>query len=489
MFLTYLRRELRRRARQAILIALGLALGIGLVITVTAASAGVKNAQSDVLHSLYGVGTDITVTQAAAAGTGGPGGFGFGFSGGTGTRPAPGTKFTSNRLSGGRLGPIGTASVSSIAHLTNVAAATGSLSLSDVSISGTIPAAGGFGGGGGGGTSRRGFITPNTFQMAGVDLSTGAIGPLSSGKITSGRTFAAADASANVAVIDSNYATQHKLKVGSTVAIGSSAGKGTSFAVVGIVSTPAGSAADVYIPLGRAQALAGLKNDVNTVYVAAASATAISGVQREISTKMPKATVTTASSLASEVTGSLASASSLANNLGRWLAIAVLVAAFALAALLTMSAVSRRVREFGTLKALGWRSRRVVGQVMGEALVIGVAGGIAGVALGFGGAALVSKLAPSLTASVGQTTGSATPGGARVFGGGGGAAGGGGGFAGGFRRLASSPAVTVHLSAPVTLSVIGVAVLLAILGGLIAGAVGSWRAARLRPAAALARVA
>src|SRR5450432_4154862 len=98
MFLTYLRRELRRRARQAILICLGLALGIGLVITVTAASAGVKKAQSDVLHSLYGVGTDITVTSVPKAGTGGPGSFGFGFAQGTGTRPAPGTKFSSNRL-------------------------------------------------------------------------------------------------------------------------------------------------------------------------------------------------------------------------------------------------------------------------------------------------------------------------------------------------------------------------------------------------------
>src|ERR1017187_6667569 len=76
MFLTYLRRELRRRARQAILIALGLAVGVGLVITVTAASAGVSKAQSDVLHSLYGVGTDITVTQPAAAGTGGVSGVG-----------------------------------------------------------------------------------------------------------------------------------------------------------------------------------------------------------------------------------------------------------------------------------------------------------------------------------------------------------------------------------------------------------------------------
>jgi putative ABC transport system permease protein len=46
MFFTYLRRELRRRMRQAVFIALGLALGVGLVITVTAASAGVKNAQA-----------------------------------------------------------------------------------------------------------------------------------------------------------------------------------------------------------------------------------------------------------------------------------------------------------------------------------------------------------------------------------------------------------------------------------------------------------
>src|SRR5215831_13312602 len=65
MFLTYLRRELRRRMRQAIFIAVGLALGIGLVVTVTAASAGVRKAQSQVLKSLYGVGTDVTVTGKA----------------------------------------------------------------------------------------------------------------------------------------------------------------------------------------------------------------------------------------------------------------------------------------------------------------------------------------------------------------------------------------------------------------------------------------
>ncbi len=508
MFLTYLQRELRRRARQAILIALGLALGVGLVITVTAASSGIKNAQTDVLHSLYGVGTDITVTKAPAAGTGGFGGFGFGVGGGSsGTRPKAGTTINSNRVSSGSYGPISTASLTSVSKLKNVAAASGALMLNDSKISFTVPNAssgGGFGGFGGGGSSggRGNFKAPVFFSVAGVDLSTGALGPLSSGKITSGRTFVSTDANANDAVVDANYAKQNKLSVGSTIAIGNTKGTGTNFSVVGIVSSPSGTGSDVYIPLARAQALADMSGKVNTIYVAASSASDISGVSKEISGVVPKAKVTTASSLAKEVTGSITSAASLANTLGKWLAIAVLIAAFALAALLTTSAVARRVREFGTLKALGWRSRRIVGQVMGEALVIGVIGGIVGVGLGYLGASLVDKFTKPLSASLGQTTGSASPGGSRVFGGGGGfgCGGGGGGFPGGgsggtrpgFAGRFGHPAsttVTVHLSAPVTLSVIIAAVLLAILGGLIAGGFGSWRAARLRPAAALARVA
>ena len=43
-FLTYLRRELRHRMRQAVVIVAGLAVGAGLVITVTALSSGVRSA-------------------------------------------------------------------------------------------------------------------------------------------------------------------------------------------------------------------------------------------------------------------------------------------------------------------------------------------------------------------------------------------------------------------------------------------------------------
>ena len=200
--------------------------------------------------------------------------------------------------------------------------------------------------------------------------------------------------------------------------------------------------------------------------------------------------MTNSSDLANEVTGSLSSTSSLANNLGKWLAVAVLVAAFLLASLLTMSAVSRRVREFGTLKALGWRSRRITLQVLGESVVVGIIGGAAGVLLGLAGAGIVDAIAPPLSASVGTTTGSATPGGARQFGAGGGAGGTGGAGGGGFRQATANAThtVAVHLTAPVTVSAILLAVALAIAGGLIAGGFGGWRAARLRPATALAKV-
>jgi putative ABC transport system permease protein len=467
-FFTYLRREMRRRMRQTIFVALGLAVGVGLVIVVTAATTGVKDAQTTVLHSLYGVGTDVTVTKAPAQGSGN----GFGFSvGGGGGRPSSG-KFSRDTLRNVQLGTLSDSSVTSIARLHGVAASAGSLVLNDLKISGTVPT-GGFSPGQGNPSSS---ITTSSFAVEGTDIGTGQVGPLSSAKLTSGRTFSSSDANSDVAVLDANYATQNSLKVGSKLTVA-----GTSFTVIGIVSQPASSSTQVYVPLARAQALASLKNDVNTIYVAATSASQTGALQNEIKTLLPSATVTSSSSLASQVTGSLASAASLATNLGKWLAVAVLAAAFAMASLLTMAGVARRVREFGTLKALGWRSRRVIGQVMGEAITIGVLGAVIGAGIGYGGAKIVSAVAPSLTATVGQTTGSGTPGGAGQFGGGGSP----------FRRLAgnTSHTVSVHLTAPVTVSVIAGAAVLAIAGGVIAGSFGGWRAARLSPASALASVA
>ncbi|HTZ23810.1 MAG TPA: ABC transporter permease, partial [Streptosporangiaceae bacterium] len=381
MFFTYLRRELRRRMRQAIFISVGLALGIGLVITVTAASSGVKAAQGSVLQNLYGVGTAATVTKTPTAGSFGTGNRNFNFK--------PGSTVKIDDLTATRsLGTLDDTVITTISKLNGVAGVSGALTADDVDTTFKIPdfsggggggagggrgsgggGGGGNGGGGGGFRGPGGFNAGNAVSVDGIDLASSAqaLGPLSNGNLTSGRTLKASDASSDVAVIDSSYAKSASLKVGSAVTLAS-----TKFTVVGIVSEPASdSSADVYVPLARAQALSSMAGKVNTIYVAADSSSAISAVQKEIQKAVPGSTVTTSADLASEVTGSLSSASTLANNLGKWLAIAVLIAAFLLASLLTMSAVSRRVREFGTLKALGWRSRRVIGQVMGESVAMG----------------------------------------------------------------------------------------------------------------------
>src|SRR5262252_4810176 len=405
-FITYLRRELRRRMRQSIFIALGLALGIGLVVTVTAASAGVKKAQSDVLKSLYGVGTDVTVTGKAPkppSPSSGPPKGGQTFQIGPGgaqvctngkCHNAAGQKI--DHLDSASYGPISQSEVAAVSRLKGVQAAASGLALSDTSI--TIPKKFGQPG--------APLPTPNSFNVQGVDTSHLSLGPLSAGTITSGRSLTGSDAHADVAVVDSGYARSKKLKVGSTVKI-----VGHSFRVVGIVAQPqGGSPPQVYIPLARAQALGkaagtSLKNDVNTIYVKADSAASISAVQTEIRHVVPGDTITSASSLASQVTGSLSSTAKLANDLGRWLSILVLIAAFAVASLLTMAAVARRVRDFGTLKALGWPSRRIIGQVMAESLTVGVIGGAAGVGVGFAGAAIITAVAPKLTATIANSTG------------------------------------------------------------------------------------
>jgi putative ABC transport system permease protein len=471
-FITYLRRELRRRMRQAIVIALGLAVGIGLVITVSAAAAGVRNAESGVLKGLYGVGTDVTVTAKPERFNPGKGGtrIQIGPSGGRvchGTTCKTGAQ-TIDNLTSQAYGPLADSTINSVAKLKDVASVAGGLTLSDtqIKIPGSI-------GSGAPGT----LPQPKTFAVDGVDLSRPNLGPLSAGKITSGRNLASSDASSSVAVVDADYAASHSLKVGDTITIAKKA-----FKIVGLVRQPqSGSPPDVYIPLARAQALAqgfgskkNMDGQVNTIYVAATSASAIPAVQREISRLLPKATVTTSASLASQVTGSLTSADRLANDLGRWLSVLVLIAAFAVACLLTMSAVARRVREFGTLKALGWRSRRIVAQVLGESVTTGIIGGAVGVGLGVAGAAIITKIAPELTATLTSPTGqhffAAGPAGSTSD------------------NPTTSHTVPVPLHASVTAEVILLAVVLAVVGGLLAGAFGSWRISQLRPAAALARV-
>lgn len=488
MFFTYLRRELRRRRKAALVVASGLALGIALVIVVSSVSSGMEKAQGKVLQSLYGLGTDMTVTKAAKAQSS--------------TAERPRFRFdaqdgdsdeeqSSDRVVVQGFQTLASSTVSKVDTQKGVSDAVGGLSLQVVKVSGQFER-GEFqqdqqqNGGGGNQKGDPGAQQPpqgrvegggadfdvNSYTVYGTDVTKPALGPLTSSKITSGRTFKTSETDAKVVVADKSYAKEKKLALGDTVTV-----KSVKYKVIGIATPDSGdAAANLYIPLKQAQTLSDSKNKVTTIYVQASDSQQIDAVKSTIQKNISGTTVTTSADLADTVSGSLSTASDLASNVGRWLSIAVLVAAFLVAGLLTSSAVSRRVREFGTLKALGWKSGRVTRQVVGEAVVNGLVGGVLGIALGLGGAYAVTAISPTLQAEVGSTGG-----------GSGGPVGGGGGMGGPARQTASK-ALDVALTAPVALNTIAVAVGLAVAGGLIAGAFGGWRASRLRPADALRRV-
>jgi ABC-type lipoprotein release transport system permease subunit len=95
-----------------------------------------------------------------------------------------------------------------------------------------------------------------------------------------------------------------------------------------------------------------------------------------------------------------------------------------------------------------------------------VLGGILGVVLGVSAALLVGVFAPTLTASSTTAAGS-------LF---------------GVEQAARTTSDAVSLTAPVGVTIVIAGFALAVLGGLIAGAAGALRAARLRPADALRTV-
>ncbi len=499
MFLTYLHRELSQRKRQTFLVAVALGTSIGLIIVVNAASGGIGDAQKTVLSGLYGIGTDISVTKNIQ-----PTQDGRGFAFGPGnTDAAGGSTLSQTRLTIPIFsGTFDQQSLTQISNTKGVAKTAATLKLNQITFKGNIAGATqnpttpqdpnaaqdpnserrGFGGGN---------FNIDMMSIEGVDTSGSNVGPLSGVNIDKGRNFQASDMNSTNALIDSTYALAQKIDVGGVVAV-----NGTDFTVVGTVSSASATpetSSNLYIPLAQAQSLSSNPGVVTNIYIAADSSSNTAAVQKAIETLVPDAAVSSQADLAKNLSGSLSSASSLVNALSKWLSIIVLLVAFLIAILFTSSGVTRRIRELGTLKAIGWKTNRIVRQIMGESLVTSFFGAIIGLVLGIAGIFIVNAVAPTLSASV------ANPG--RFGGGGPGGAGfqppdGGfqppaGGFGGrgtGFGRAAAN-ATTLKLHIGMNLSTLVLAVAIAILGGLIAGSYGSWKASRLSPAVALRSVA
>ena len=300
-------------------------------------------------------------------------------------------------------------------------------------------------------------ITTTAYTIGGVDQTQPTMGVVTTAQVTKGRFLA--PSGGKEALVSTTYAAKHKLKVGAKLDL-----NGTSFTIVGLVNPPlGGQSADVYLPLTQLQKLASEKGLANVILVRATSSSKVGAVEAAIKRALPQAQVASSKQVADKISGSLVNASNLSHDLGLVLSIVAAAAAFLLAALLALSSVGKRVRELGTLKALGWTQRMVVRQVAGESLATGAVGGVFGLVLGVVTALAISAFGPTLTASATTGGGSALLGSDSL-------------------RTATS---AVSLTAPVGAGILVIGFALALLGGLIAGTAAALRAARLRPADAL----
>jgi ABC-type antimicrobial peptide transport system permease subunit len=487
LYLRYLAAELRRRKGRTILTALGLAIGVGLVVTVTALSEGLDDAQAEVLDPLTGVGIDMSVGRPVTVEEDGEDPeFGVGASGlsakeqrqlerengaariSLANAADPGERFHDQQLMSTELS-FPEREANEIAAIDGVEGVAGALTLNSIDVSGRVPEEAATGGGvisPAPATGAPEDISVNQSTVSGVDSSEPELGLITPDQISDGRYLRAGDE--RKAVVSITHAEAEGIEVGDSVDVG-----GKKFDVVGIADLPlGGEASDVYVPLAELQQLSDREGRINVLRVRASDADQVTSVASEIESTFKGSEVTTAQDLADRVSGSLVDAQNLSDKLGIALATVALGAAFLIASLLTLSSVNKRTRELGTLKAIGWRQRLVIRQVTGESVVQGLVGGLAGAVIGIGGAALIGTLGISLDASVAAEQSGFGPGA-------------GGAFGSGAVETGSS---TVTLDAPVDFGLLLLAIALAVVGGLIAGAIGGGRAARLRPAEALRSV-
>ncbi|MBI5305025.1 MAG: ABC transporter permease [Chloroflexi bacterium] len=166
-----------------------------------------------------------------------------------------------------------------------------------------------------------------------------------------------------------------KKKIGDAVTI-----SGNSFRIVGIYETGVGyeDGAGV-IALQEAQRIFKKPNQVSFYFVKLRDPGHAEVVSQQIEARWSEVSVSKSTEYA-EKTNDMQSFRAMSNALSF---VAILIGGVGIMNAMLMS-VFERTREIGTLRALGWRRRRVVGMIVRESLLLSFLSGFAGIAFGVG---------------------------------------------------------------------------------------------------------
>lgn len=179
---------------------------------------------------------------------------------------------------------------------------------------------------------------------------------------------------------------------------------GQRFTVIGVFEALGGSMAgdqdnQIYMPITTAQRLTGI-DDISTIVVVADSPEEVPLVQSQIRRILRPTFGSDFSVFSQEQTLSVFNTmlGTLTAMLAGIAGISLLVGGIGIMNIMLVS-VSERTREIGIRKAVGARTYDIMSQFVIEALILSVFGGMVGIAIGAGGALLLSSLVPTVVSA------------------------------------------------------------------------------------------
>ena len=339
MRISYIFHELQHRSSRTLINILGIAVGIGLFVSINAVATGYQKAASQPFANL---GADLVVQRAEKN-----------QQLGQGTLSMRGVKLPfSNQI-------ISAEELTALGKLDGVAATAGSLLLWE-------------------------FLPGGFRTIMGVDLVQPDLGPVRLAQwISQGHL----PAQSGEAVMEKHFAKFRGVRLGDALEIG-----GNSFKIVGLLEIREGAqvaAANIYLRLSDAQSLlTDATAPLNVAYLRLRDPAAQGRIQQNIIKTLPGLSASNSDSFL-ELMGGV----SLISGQFALVASGVALLGAILLILKSMTAsLVERTTEIGVLKAVGWRKRDIQAQLLGEAMVQCVLGGILGLGLGYMGAFLVGTL-------------------------------------------------------------------------------------------------
>jgi len=254
-------------------------------------------------------------------------------------------------------------------------------------------------------------------------------------------------------LIEKHYAKFVHKKLGDRLEIG-----GRSYQVAGLLEIREGAqvaSANMYLPLSEAQSLIHEGPDTaNVVFLRLKNPSQVGEVKADVAKRLSGASVTSSDSFM-ELMGGVSKISDQFSLLASMIAFG---GAVFLIVKTMLANLVERTREIGVLKAVGWTEKDIQKQLMGEALLQAMLGGVGGIVIGYSLSFLLGFLSIPITTPWELNLVPA------------------------FAKNAEAAVQSVRLPVSISIGLSGVSLLLSLMAGGLASYAMGRRASRMKPA-------